>query len=443
MAVERSRGLRVGRTGIVLESLVPAILEQKVIGSEARRSWIGLVRRYGEDAPGPPGMRLPPSPATLAALPYYAYHPFGIEQRRADLIRTVARAAERLEALVDEASSPGGDPARAYAVLRAFPGIGPWTAAEVGIRAFGDADAVSVGDFHLPAMVTWALAGESGGTDERMLELLEPYRGQRGRVLRLLELTGIGPPRRAPRACRASASSVSSLRARPRSRRTLAVRCPPRRSTRRSREPPGWSACPRCSGSGSSCSTAPWARWSSGTSSREADFRGERFADHPKDLRGDTDLLCLTKPDVVREIHAAYLAAGADIISTNSFTATRIAQADYGLSDVAGEINEAASRLAREAADAAEAADGRPRYVAGSLGPTNRTGSISPGRQRPRGAQRELRGAGRGLSRVGRGPRRGRRRPAARRDDLRHAQREGGDLRHRGGVRGARAAASP
>ncbi len=110
----------------------------------------------------------------------------------------------------------------------------------------------------------------------------------------------------------------------------------------------------------------------------EADFRGERFADHPKDLRGDTDLLCLTRPDVVREIHAAYLAAGADIISTNSFTATRIAQADYGLSDVAGEMNEAASRLARAAADAAEAADGRPRYVAGSLGPTNRTGSISP-----------------------------------------------------------------
>ena len=207
--IGRSRWRSSGRAGcawagpaIVLESLVPAILEQKVIGSEARRSWMGLVRRYGEDAPGPPGMRLPPAPATLAALPYYAFHPFGIEQRRADLIRTVARAAERLEALVDEASSPGGDPARAYAVLRAFPGIGPWTAAEVGIRAFGDADAVSVGDFHLPAIVTWALAGEPGGTDERMLELLEPYRGQRGRVLRLLELTGIGPPRRAPRLSR-------------------------------------------------------------------------------------------------------------------------------------------------------------------------------------------------------------------------------------------------
>ena len=110
----------------------------------------------------------------------------------------------------------------------------------------------------------------------------------------------------------------------------------------------------------------------------EADFRGERFADHPRDVRGNTDLLCLTRPDAVREIHAAYLAAGADIISTNSFTATRIAQADYGMADLAGEINEASARLAREAADAAEAADGRPRYVAGSLGPTNRTGSISP-----------------------------------------------------------------
>jgi 5-methyltetrahydrofolate--homocysteine methyltransferase len=110
----------------------------------------------------------------------------------------------------------------------------------------------------------------------------------------------------------------------------------------------------------------------------EADYRGERFADHPKDLRGDSDLLCLTRPAVVREIHAAYLDAGADVISTNSFTATRIAQADYGLSHVAREINEAAARLAREAADEAETRDGRPRYVGGSVGPTNRTASISP-----------------------------------------------------------------
>ena len=110
----------------------------------------------------------------------------------------------------------------------------------------------------------------------------------------------------------------------------------------------------------------------------EEDFRGERFADHPKDLRGDNDLLSLTQPDIVRDVHRAYFAAGADIVSTNTFTSTRIAQADYGLSHIAGELNEAGARLAREAADEAEAADGQPRYVGGSLGPTNRTGSISP-----------------------------------------------------------------
>src|ERR671912_2025982 len=110
----------------------------------------------------------------------------------------------------------------------------------------------------------------------------------------------------------------------------------------------------------------------------EADFRGARFADHPTDLRGNSDLLCLTQPDAVRAAHRAYFEAGADIVSTNSFTSTRIAQADYGLSDLAGELNEAAARLAREAADAVEARDGRPRFVAGSLGPTNRTGSLSP-----------------------------------------------------------------
>ena len=112
----------------------------------------------------------------------------------------------------------------------------------------------------------------------------------------------------------------------------------------------------------------------------EADFRGARFADHVRDLRGDNDLLCLTQPDAVRDVHAAYLAAGADIVSTNTFTATRIAQADYGLEPaVVREINVAAARLARAAADDAERADpARPRYVAGSLGPTNRTASISP-----------------------------------------------------------------
>jgi 3-methyladenine DNA glycosylase/8-oxoguanine DNA glycosylase len=123
-----------------------------------------------------------------------------LERRRAELIRAVAREASRLERLGALARTPGENREAAYAALRRFPGIGPWTAAEVGIRAFGDPDAVSLGDFHLPNLVCWALAGEPRGTDERMLELLDPYRGQRGRVVRLLELSGIRSPRYGPRA---------------------------------------------------------------------------------------------------------------------------------------------------------------------------------------------------------------------------------------------------
>ena len=109
----------------------------------------------------------------------------------------------------------------------------------------------------------------------------------------------------------------------------------------------------------------------------EADFRGTRFADHPKDLKGNNDLLPLTRPQVIREIHDAYLAAGADIIETNTFGATSIAQEDYGLGPVAREINVAAARIARAAADAASTPE-HPRFVAGALGPTPRTASISP-----------------------------------------------------------------
>ena len=201
----RGRGIRIGRSGFVWEALVPAILEQKITGEEARRTYRALVRAYGEDAPGPPGLRLPPTPDALAPLPYHAFHPLGLERRRAELIRTVAREAARLErhALAVAAASSGEARSAAlvaaYDALRAFPGIGPWTAAEVGFRAFGDADAVSVGDFHIPNMVCWALAREPRGTDERMLELLEPYRGQRARVTRYLELAGIAAPRYGPR----------------------------------------------------------------------------------------------------------------------------------------------------------------------------------------------------------------------------------------------------
>jgi len=109
----------------------------------------------------------------------------------------------------------------------------------------------------------------------------------------------------------------------------------------------------------------------------EADYRASRFADHPKDLKGNNELLQFTRPDVIREIHDAYLKAGADIIETNTFGATSIAQEDYGLAHLAYEMNVEAARIARAAADALSAPD-HPRFVAGALGPTPRTASISP-----------------------------------------------------------------
>jgi 3-methyladenine DNA glycosylase/8-oxoguanine DNA glycosylase len=193
----RRPGVRTLRTEAVFDALIAGILEQKVTGTEAHRVWHGLVRTYGEPAPGPAGsklgLRLLPGPATLAALPYYAYHPLGLERRRADLIRAVAARAPWFEAIVDLPLP------EAYARLLAVPGIGPWTAAEVAVRALGDDDAVSVGDFHMPNLVAWALAGEPRGNDARMLELLEPYRGRRALVIRLLELGGVRPPAYGPR----------------------------------------------------------------------------------------------------------------------------------------------------------------------------------------------------------------------------------------------------
>lgn len=195
------RGLRIGRTGALLEALLPAILEQKVTGAEALHAYRGLIARYGEPAPGPLGLRLPPAPAILAALPYYDYHAVGLEQRRAELIRRVARDAPELERLA--AGGPGPLDPRSFEAasrqLQAYAGIGPWTAAEVLHRAMGDPDAVSVGDFHLPNLVAWALAREPRADDARMLALLEPWRGQRGRVIRLLEASGIAVPRFGPR----------------------------------------------------------------------------------------------------------------------------------------------------------------------------------------------------------------------------------------------------
>lgn len=192
-AAGRLRGLRIGRTGRVLEALVPTVLEQKVTGTEARRGWRTLLRRYGESAPGPvSGLRVVPTPEAWARIPSWEWHRAGVEAARARAVIAAARVAPRLEETLSMSAE------EADRLLRAVPGVGAWTAAEVRQRAHGDPDAVSVGDYHLPGLVGWALAGKRVD-DAGMLELLAPYAGHRYRVTRLLELSGVRPPRRGPR----------------------------------------------------------------------------------------------------------------------------------------------------------------------------------------------------------------------------------------------------
>ena len=186
-------GLRFAATGRIFHHLVPAILGQKVTGKEAHHSYLRLLRHFAsEPAPGPnPKLRLPPDPEAVAATPYWTFHPFGVEQKRADALRKAAVHAAALERMPDAAE--------ATRRMTSLPGIGVWTAAEVTRVAFGDADAVSVGDYHLKNIVAYALAGEPRADDARMLELLEPFAGQRGRVCQLLGAAGITAPRYGPR----------------------------------------------------------------------------------------------------------------------------------------------------------------------------------------------------------------------------------------------------
>jgi 3-methyladenine DNA glycosylase/8-oxoguanine DNA glycosylase len=187
------RSVRLTRALDVVRTLIAAVLEQKVVGLEARRAWRRMTSELSEPAPGEVGLLLPPDPSVVAGLPYYWFHPWGVERRRAEVIRAACIRAASLEAL---AELPFDDARRRLEAMR---GIGPWTTAEVMRLSFGDPDAVSVGDYHLPDIVAWALAGEPRGTDKRMLELLEPYRGQRARVEVLLERSHISPPAYGPR----------------------------------------------------------------------------------------------------------------------------------------------------------------------------------------------------------------------------------------------------
>jgi endonuclease III len=173
--------------------LLAAIIEQKVTGLEARRAWRGVVQATADPAPGDLGLLLPPDPARVASLPAWQLTRLGVTGRRASTLREAARHPIRVAGLAVMAT----DDAKAW--LAKLPGVGPWTVAEVARLALGDPDAVSVGDFHLPNIVAWALAEEPRGTDDRMLELLQPYHGQRGRVQVLLEAAGISAPAFGPR----------------------------------------------------------------------------------------------------------------------------------------------------------------------------------------------------------------------------------------------------
>lgn len=195
LAVRRVPELRIGRTGRVLEALIPAILEQRVQGVEAFRSWRLLVAAYGSPAPGPApsGMRVPPSAQVWRGIPSWEFHRANVDPGRARTIVSCATRAEALERLVH---LPAPDARKA---MTSMPGVGVWTAAETAQRALGDADALSVGDYHLSTMIGWTLLGRP--IDDRAMEdLLEPMRPHRYRVVRLLEVSRLARlPRRGPR----------------------------------------------------------------------------------------------------------------------------------------------------------------------------------------------------------------------------------------------------
>src|SRR5689334_10238813 len=190
----RLPGLRLPRTGRLLAHLVPTIMGQKVTALEAMRAWRVLVRRHGTPAPGPApdGMRIPPAPAVWRSIPSWEWHRAGVTPQRAD---TLMRATAVGESLERGATMPAAEAVRRMLTVV---GIGVWTAHETVQRSHGDPDSVSIGDLHLCKQVGMALAGHRVD-DDGMLELLEPFRGHRHRVVRLLEASGVGYERRGPR----------------------------------------------------------------------------------------------------------------------------------------------------------------------------------------------------------------------------------------------------
>jgi 3-methyladenine DNA glycosylase/8-oxoguanine DNA glycosylase len=195
-AHHRNPGLRLGRTDLVFDALTSSIIEQKVTGMQAFGAWRRLVTWFGERAPGPTPkpMFAPPAIDGWRRIPSWGFHRAGLEPPQA---RTIVESARRGESVVRALLAADDGEAR-DAVLTSLRGVGVWTAAETRIRAVGDPDAVSVGDFHLAHQVGYALTG-SRVDDDGMLELLAPWSGHRQRVIRLLGLAGAREPRRGPR----------------------------------------------------------------------------------------------------------------------------------------------------------------------------------------------------------------------------------------------------
>lgn len=194
MAAQRNhRELRFGASSTLYHELLPTVLGQRVTGGEGVHQWQALVERLGAAAPGPTSLRLPPAPEELVARPAWWFHPLGIEAKRAEPLRQLARHAAKLFRWADLA------PAEAAAKLALLPGIGQWTIGSVLPSALADPDSIAVGDFHLKNIVGHAFTGRARSTDSEMLELLEPYRGQRGRVVRLLLADGHSAPKFGPR----------------------------------------------------------------------------------------------------------------------------------------------------------------------------------------------------------------------------------------------------
>jgi len=186
--------VRWGASGDLYHELLPAILGQRITVGEAYGQWRRLCRTLSEPAPGPfDGLLLPPAPEVLARRPSWSLHRLGIERTRAEPMIELAKHPSKLWTWAQL------QPSEAAAKLRHLRGIGPWTIGTALGPALGDPDAVPVGDYHVKHMVAWAVAGEPRASDERMLELLEPYRGDRGRVVRLLKMNGNRAPAFGPK----------------------------------------------------------------------------------------------------------------------------------------------------------------------------------------------------------------------------------------------------